>query len=95
MTGSTKAIFLSYASQDADAARRIGDALREAGLEVWFDRSELRGPPARPDQATCICSDRQAFEKAGILREATGRKRGKLYVYSEYLAILNEGTEPE
>jgi TolB-like protein len=46
MSESTKAIFLSYASQDADAARRIGDALREAGLEVWFDQSELRGGDA-------------------------------------------------
>ena len=29
---SIKAIFLSYASQDADEARRISDALRAAGL---------------------------------------------------------------
>ena len=42
----TPAIFLSYASQDADAARRICDALRAAGLEVWFDQSELRGGDA-------------------------------------------------
>ena len=41
-----RAIFLSYASQDADAARRICDALRAAGLEVWFDQSELRGGDA-------------------------------------------------
>jgi TolB-like protein/tetratricopeptide (TPR) repeat protein len=41
-----KAIFLSYASQDAEAARRICDALRSAGLDVWFDRSELRGGDA-------------------------------------------------
>ena len=40
------AIFLSYASQDADAARRICDALRATGLEVWFDQSELRGGDA-------------------------------------------------
>jgi TolB-like protein/Flp pilus assembly protein TadD len=32
-----KAVFLSYASQDAEAAKRICDALRAAGLEVWFD----------------------------------------------------------
>jgi Fic family protein len=32
------------------------------------------------------------LEKAGILREVTGRQRGKLYVYDEYLARLNEGT---
>jgi TolB-like protein/Tfp pilus assembly protein PilF len=37
------AVFLSYASQDAEAAARICDALRVAGIEVWFDQSELRG----------------------------------------------------
>ena len=38
-----KAVFLSYAREDADAARRIADALRAFGVEVWFDMSELRG----------------------------------------------------
>lgn len=37
------AVFLSYASEDGDAAARICEALRAAGVEVWFDRSELRG----------------------------------------------------
>ena len=37
------AVFLSYASQDAEAALRICEALRAGGVEVWFDRSELRG----------------------------------------------------
>ena len=46
MSDSAKAVFLSYASQDADAARRICDALRAAGVEVWFDQSELRGGDA-------------------------------------------------
>lgn len=32
-----KAVFLSYASQDAEAARRICDSLRSGGVEVWFD----------------------------------------------------------
>jgi tetratricopeptide (TPR) repeat protein len=41
-----KAVFLSYASQDAEAARRICDALTAAGVEVWFDQSELRGGDA-------------------------------------------------
>src|SRR6516165_12235058 len=36
-------VFVSYASQDAEAAARICDAARAAGIEVWFDRSELRG----------------------------------------------------
>jgi TolB-like protein len=32
-----RAVFLSYASQDAEAARRICETLRSAGVEVWFD----------------------------------------------------------
>lgn len=31
---------------------------------------------------------------AGILQEVTGRERHRLFVYQEYLSILNEGTEP-
>ena len=46
MNEPTRAVFLSYASQDAEAARRICEALRAAGLEVWFDQSELRGGDA-------------------------------------------------
>lgn len=38
-----KAVFLSYASQDAEAAKRICDGLRAAGVEVWFDQNELGG----------------------------------------------------
>jgi TIR domain len=43
---SNKAIFLSYAKQDAEAAERICTALRAARIEVWFDQSELRGGDA-------------------------------------------------
>jgi hypothetical protein len=44
--GASKAAFLSYASQDAEAARRLCDPLRASGVEVWFDQSELRGGDA-------------------------------------------------
>ncbi|MBV8306450.1 MAG: TIR domain-containing protein [Gammaproteobacteria bacterium] len=40
------AVFLSYASQDSEAARRICAALCAGGIEVWFDKSELRGGDA-------------------------------------------------
>jgi TolB-like protein len=43
---SSKGVFLSYASEDAGVAKRICDALRSAGIEVWFDQSELRGGDA-------------------------------------------------
>ena len=47
----TGAVFLSYASEDADAAARICEALRAAGVEVWFDRNELRGGDAWDSQS--------------------------------------------
>jgi TolB-like protein/Flp pilus assembly protein TadD len=46
VTDSGKGVFLSYASQDAQAAQSLCDALRAAGVEVWFDQSELRGGDA-------------------------------------------------
>jgi len=39
----TGAVFLSYASQDAEAAQKICGTLRAAGIEVFLDQSELRG----------------------------------------------------
>jgi len=41
-----QAVFLSYASQDAESAQSICQALRTGGIEVWFDQSELRGGDA-------------------------------------------------
>jgi TolB-like protein/Flp pilus assembly protein TadD len=37
LESTSKAVFLSHASQDSDAAKRISDALRAHGVEVWFD----------------------------------------------------------
>lgn len=41
--GVRPSVFLSYASEDRQAARTIGDALPAYGLEVWYDESELGG----------------------------------------------------
>jgi TolB-like protein/Tfp pilus assembly protein PilF len=46
MGESDKAVFLSYASQDAEAAKRICEVLRRGGIEVWLDQSDLRGGDA-------------------------------------------------
>src|SRR6204780_5396084 len=37
------ALSLRYAALDAEAGRKSCEALGAAGVEVWFDRSELRG----------------------------------------------------
>jgi hypothetical protein len=43
VTEQSHAVFLSYAPQDAPAAQRIRGALRNAGIIVSLDQSELRG----------------------------------------------------
>jgi TolB-like protein/Tfp pilus assembly protein PilF len=42
-SSANRAVFLSYAREDLAAVRTIADALRAAGIEVWFDQIELRG----------------------------------------------------
>ena len=46
MSESTKAVFVSYAREDAEAARRIADALKAFEVEVWFDEAGLEGGDA-------------------------------------------------
>ena len=36
------AIFVSYANEDVEAASRLAEGLRSAGLEVWFDKDALQ-----------------------------------------------------
>ena len=45
-TEAKKAVFISYASDDREAALKICESLRRARVEVWFDLSELRGGDA-------------------------------------------------
>jgi Fic family protein len=73
----------------AATAYRVHDLATRSvviGAGAAAHRLGLTGPP--------VYAAIERLEKAGILREATGRQRGKLYVYDEYLTILNEGTEP-
>jgi len=80
MSESTKAVFLSYARDDAEPARRIADALRAFGVEVWFDQNELRGGDAwdakiRTQIRTCalfvpiVSATTQAREEGYFRRE--------------------------
>jgi DNA-binding Lrp family transcriptional regulator len=54
---------------------------RPAGAAQALDLSE---PP--------VYAAIRRLEELGILRELTGRRRGRLYAYAEYLSRLNEGT---
>jgi TolB-like protein len=81
MTDPGRAVFLSYASQDAEAARRIADALRAFGVEVWFDQAELRGGDAWDAKIR-----RQIHECALFLPviSATTQERGEGYFRREW-----------
>jgi hypothetical protein len=54
VTEPSHAVFLSYASQDAEAAQRICDALRAARIEVWFDQLTI-SVTADLQNSTPIC----------------------------------------
>ena len=41
-----------------------------------------------------VASSLAHLATAGIVRETTGRQRGRAFVYGRYLALLDEGTEP-
>jgi TolB-like protein/Tfp pilus assembly protein PilF len=69
------AVFLSYASEDADAAERIATALRTAGVEVWFDKSELRSGDAWDRQIREQIHDSRLFI-AVISAHTEGRDEG-------------------
>jgi Fic family protein len=44
--------------------------------------------------APAVAKSPGLMRRLGMLREITGRRRHRLFVYHAYLAILNEGTEP-
>ncbi len=87
MAESTKAIFLSYAREDADAARRIADALRSQGLEVWFDENELRGGDAWDAKIRRQINDCTLF--VPIISRHT-QERGKGYFRLEWKLAVEQ-----
>src|SRR5271169_4650237 len=70
------AIFLSYAKQDTAPAKRICDALRASGIEVWIDQSELRGGDAWDQQIR-----RQIKECALFVPIISANSQGRLEGY--------------
>lgn len=73
--------------------RAAGSAVRvhEAALRsvvvtrATLTRTGLSAPP--------IYDAIRRLEEVGVLREVTGRRRDRVWVYGEYLDLLNEGTE--
>ena len=87
MTDTGKAVFLSYASQDAEAAQQLCNALRAGGIEVWFDQSELRGGDAWDS------SIRRQIKACALLSRSSRDIR--THVMKGILARVEAGSRPQ
>ncbi len=70
-------------------ALRVFDAFRDRPLATLNALTERTGA-----SYLTVARAVEALENLGIVREITGRKRERVFAYTHYLAILNEGTEP-
>ena len=73
----------------AASALRVFDALRARPLSSIGTIVERTGA-AYPTVARAV----ESLETLGIVREVTGRRRERVFGYTHYLDILNEGAEP-
>ena len=79
---------------ESEVGRAAGSALRVHHLIV---RDIALGIPEATSRLALseptVASALGHLERLGVAREVTGRRRGRVYVYDEYLSILSEGTE--
>jgi Fic family protein len=71
------------------SALQVHDALQErpvANANRLIARTGLSAPT--------VYSALESMATLGVVRELTGRARGRVFAYDQYLRILSEGTEP-
>ncbi|WP_428537668.1 Fic family protein [Rhodopila sp.] len=73
----------------AATAMRLHQFLQRRGLTTIPDASRQLGL-SQPTVTSAIGH----LRKLGIVRETTGRQRGKVFVYGGFLDLLSEGTDP-
>ncbi len=91
-----KSIFETHRKQIENHGRRAGSALRVQ--EALTKRPVLSLGEASNRAGLSFSATSSAMTlltEIGIAREITNARRGRLYVYDEYLSILSEGTELE
>jgi Fic family protein len=75
------------------------DGITETSLHVHqlLQQKPIVGIPDAAQKlgisAPTIAKSIQHLERLGIIREITGKQRGRMFVYSDYLSILSRGTE--
>lgn len=73
----------------AGSALRVHDALAARPIESMPSLCTATGL-SFPAVSSAIA----LLEELGVVRELTGKRRNRLFVYDRYLALLSEGTEP-
>ncbi len=81
---------------EKNARRRAGSALRvHEALKARPILSLTEGSRSTGLSFQATASAMKLLASHGIAREITGKRRGRLFVYDQYLAILDEGSEVE
>jgi Fic family protein len=70
------------------SALQVHDALQRRPVLSVGRAAEMTGL-----SVPTVTAALRALEPLGIVRELTGKKRGRLYGYAEYLAAIEAGTE--
>jgi len=89
---------MELASEDREKINKLG---RVSGSAHQVHRALLERPIASPNwlkektqlSPATVSSCLVHLKRAGIVKELTGRKRNRLYGYSRYTEVMNQGTD--
>jgi len=90
---------MRIAKEDAEKIYTLG---RISGSALIVQRALLEHPIATTGKLAektklspaTVNSCLKQLKNIGIIKELTGRKRGRIFSYSKYIEIMNKGTEP-
>ncbi len=90
-SGPKGAVFLSYTREDLEAARRIADALRSQGIEVWFNQDAPPGGEETTGKQISECALFMAVASAQTQQQAEGDFHREWQVAAERARALAPG----
>jgi Fic family protein len=82
-------IRIQKTGRQAGSLLRVHDALKQRPLCTVAEAAKRTGL-SFPTAASAL----ESLVVSGIVRELTGKKRNRAFVYDKFLAVLNEGTGP-
>lgn len=80
---------LTLRGRGAGSALRVYSALRARPVSTLQDLAARAGV-----SFPTVSKAMEVLQANGIARELTGQRRNRVFAYSEYLAVMNEGAEP-